>query len=124
MVGHVGDTPETIEESIRFATELPIKDVTVQINSPLPGTAQYEICRDHGTLIEEDPRRYSFFEPVFVPRGMTSEQLHALHRSFYRRFYLRPSLIWRHLRDIRSPMEVVKFLRAAPLVLNVMFTNR
>ena len=121
MVGHIGDTEETIEDSIQLACSLPLTDVTVQINTPLMGTPQYEMCGDYGTLRTEDTSQYSFFEPVFVPHGLTEARLSELHRSFYRRFYLRPSLIRRRARHIRTPSDVTNYLRAIPLAANVMF---
>ena len=124
IVGHVHDTPETVEETIRFAMSLPLKDVTVQINTPLPGTGQYEEAKTHGTLEEGDTSRFSFFEPVFIPAGFTSlEQLLAAQKSFYRRFYLRPEVFWRHLSAFRGPGDVAKYLRAVPLVLSLMLSR-
>jgi len=124
MVGHMGETLETIEESIQFALSLPLKDITVQINTPLKGTPLYDECLEYGTMTTADASSYSFFEPVFVPHGMTAQQLMAAHRRFYRRFYLRPGLFWEHARVMRRPTDVTKYLKAMPLVANVMFTNR
>ena len=124
MIGHIGDTAETIEETIDFACSLPLVDVTAQINTPLPGTPQYEMAKDAGTLVTEDASHYSFFEPVFVPEGLTGKQLNDYLQSFYRRFYLRPSLIRRRLREVKRPYDLAKYFRALPLVANVMFTNR
>lgn len=124
MVGHFGETASTVEDSIRFALSLPITDITVQINTPLKGTPQYDLAPLHGTLRDGDTRRVSFFEPVFVPHGMTAEQLLQAHRSFYRRFYLRPVIFWRMARAVRRPSDVTRYLRAVPLAANVMFTNR
>ncbi len=124
MVGHVHDTPETVEETIRFAMSLPLKDVTVQINTPLPGTGQYDEAKANGSLQEGDTSRYSFFEPVYLPAGFTSpDQLLVAQKSFYRRFYLRPEVCWRHLRAIRGPADVTKYARALPLVLNLMLSR-
>ena len=124
MVGHVGDSPETVEETIRFAMSLPLKDVTVQINTPLPGTGQYEEAKKRGTLQEGDTRRYSFFEPVFIPEAFeAAEQLVAAQKSFYRRFYLRPEVCWRHFKELRGPADVAKYARALPLVLSMMLSR-
>ncbi len=123
MVGHIGETADSIERTIRFAESLPLSDVTVQINTPMRGTPQYAICQDHGTLLEEGPARASFFEPLFVPEGLTAEQLVAAQKSFYRRFYLRPGVLWRQLRTVRRPSDVAKFVRAAPLAASVMLTS-
>ena len=124
MVGHIHDTPETVEETIRFATSLPLKDVTVQINTPLPGTGQYEEARVHGSLDEGDTSRYSFFEPVYIPAAFSSpDQLVAAQKSFYRRFYLRPEVCWRHLKAIRGVADVTKYARALPLVFTMMLSR-
>jgi len=124
IVGHMGETLETIEESMDFALSLPLKDVTVQINTPLKGTALYDQCLKHGKVIDGDEVNYSFFEPVFIPDGMTAEELLAAHKRFYRRFYLRPKLWWLHMSEVRRPSDVTKYIKALPLVANVMFTNK
>jgi radical SAM superfamily enzyme YgiQ (UPF0313 family) len=124
IVGHPGETRRTIEDSISFALSLPITDVTVQINTPLRGTPQFAEAARHGTFTTDDRRQYSFFQPVFVPHGMTADELLAAHRRFYRRFYLRASVVWRHLKHIRRWSDVSKHLRAAPLVFNLLFAAR
>lgn len=115
MVGHIGETPATIERTIRFALSLPLTDVTVQVNTPLPGTTQWEACRRHGTLIDTDPRRATFFEPVFVPHGLTPEAILRAQQDFYRRFYLRPSHALARARRIRHLSDLTLYLRALPL---------
>ena len=115
MVGHLSDTPETIEETVQFACSLPLTDITVQINTPLPGTAQYDKAQDHGELQEEDVD-FSFFFPAFVPQGMSRDELFRLSRQFYRRFYLRPEVFARHLRTLRRPSDLKRYVRAVPLL--------
>lgn len=124
MIGHLGETPETISESIDLAKSVPIKDITVQINTPLKGTRQYEEYPKYGTLMTEDLSRYNFFQPVFVPNGFTSEQLFAELQKFYRSFYLSPAVIWRHIKAIRKFSDIIKYFRAAPLVINLLFRKR
>jgi radical SAM superfamily enzyme YgiQ (UPF0313 family) len=124
LVGHIGETLQTMEASRRFACSLPLDDVTVQINTPLPGTPQYALCSQHGELVPYGPERVTFFEPLFVPRGLTRDQLLAAHRRFYRDFYLRPRTVRRVARDLRQPHAVRKYLRAAPAVIGLMAANR
>jgi len=124
MLGHIGETAKTMAESIDFACSLPLDDVTVQINTPLPGTQQYEVCRDHGDLLEAPPESTTFFEPLFVPTGLSREQILAAHRRFYRSFYLRPRTAHRLVRDFRNPGDVRKYLRAVPAAVSLMFANR
>jgi len=124
MLGHIGETVQTMAESIDFACSLPLDDVTVQINTPLPGTQQYEVCRDHGELLEAPPESTTFFEPLFLPTGLTREQILEAHRCFYRSFYLRPRTVRRLVRDFRSPGDLRKYLRAVPAAVSLMFANR
>ena len=124
MVGHVGDTPQTVQQTIDFACSLPLKDVTVQINTPLPGTAQHVEAQKSGTLIEADTSRYNFFEPIYIPAGFERpEQLVAAQKRFYRSFYLRPETIWRHLKELRGVPDLTKYLRAMPLVMNMVLSK-
>ena len=123
MLGHLGETRQTIQDTLDFALKLPLTDATIQICTPLRGTPLYEQCRTHGKLLSHEDQMYSFFQPVFIPDGLTAEELQAAHRRFYRRFYLRPQLIWRSLKHAHTITDVTKYIRAVPLVFNVMFTN-
>ena len=123
MLGHCPDTRETMEETIQFALSLPSKDVTVQINTPLKGTEQYTLYKKYGDLVSENPDDYSFFQPVFLPRGLTYGDLIRAQRRFYRRFYLRPIIWWRHLRHIRRFSDLRKYFRALKLLLHLFFFN-
>lgn len=119
MLGHCPDTKETIEETIQFALSLPSKDVTVQINTPLKGTEQYTLYKKYGDLISGNPDDYSFFQPVFLPRRLTYGDLVRAQRGFYRRFYLRPIIWWRHLRHIRRLSDLRKYFRPLKLLLHL-----
>ncbi|MBN2055025.1 cobalamin-dependent protein [bacterium] len=121
IIGHFTDTPDTIRSSIRFACSIPLKDITVQINTTLRNTIQWEEYARHGRIIEDRADQYSFWQPMFVPSGMTAPQLTRLHSRFYRAFYLRPSLIRRHLRAMRSWRDILVYLNAIRLPLSLFF---
>jgi radical SAM superfamily enzyme YgiQ (UPF0313 family) len=124
MVGHVGDTVQTIEQTIAFAKSLPLADITVQFNTPLKGTRQYDECLKKGTILDKPLSKHNFFEPVFVPEGLTPQKLMELFSRFYREFYLRPSLIWRHIKTLRSISDISRYLMALPLVFTLFFGRR
>jgi anaerobic magnesium-protoporphyrin IX monomethyl ester cyclase len=105
MVGHHVDTRETIDETIRFALALPLSDVVVTVNTPIPGTESYELAREYGEYREDDWTSLNYWSPVFVPRGLTRELLLEKQAEFYRRFYRRPRVLLGQLgkvRDLRS----------------------
>jgi anaerobic magnesium-protoporphyrin IX monomethyl ester cyclase len=103
IVGHPGETPQTAEQSIRLALELPLDDVVATLNTPIPGSPQHREAAQYGSLDETDWSQFNYWRPVFVPHGWTQEELLAKHREFYRRFYLRPRIIGRYVRSFFSP---------------------
>jgi hypothetical protein len=62
----------------------------------MPGTYQYQHAKEYGSLDQSSWSAFNFWRPVFVPWGLTREQLLAKHSEFLKRFYLRPRLILRH----------------------------
>jgi len=128
MVGHMPDTRETILETIEFAKSLPLHDVTVQINTLLPETPQMELWEREGPkwgrLVNQTNNEKSFWEPTFVPWGLEPEDLVDLHRKFYREFYLRPVTLARHLEQVASWRDVLKYSQAAGLVSFLFFNGK
>lgn len=124
MIGHPTETEASIRKSIAFARHLPLTDITVQINTPLPNAPQSGMILEHGELITNDFERYSFWEPVFVPSGLTRERMDQLYRMFYRSFYFRPVVLWRHLKMLKSWNDVVRYMRAFSLMLRMFVWRR
>lgn len=116
MIGHLIDTKDTIQETINFAASLPLKDITVQMNTPLKNTPQYELTKKYGELTTRDLSSYSFFEPVFVPHGLTDKDLNYYYAKFYLRFYLRPVVLYKHIKKIRSFADIVKYLKGISVI--------
>ena len=74
-----------------------LDDVTVQINTPLPNTPQFNMAPKYGQL-NPDFSRYNFWRPVYVPHGMTEDELIWWHREFYKRFYWRAKTVKAHVK--------------------------
>lgn len=117
MIGHHIDTPETIQQTIEFALSLPFTDVTATINTPMPGTESYETARLYGTYDESDWTSLNYWTPVFVPKGLTRELMLEKQSELYRRFYMRPGVLLRQLRKIRSPRAAMLAAKNAILAL-------
>jgi anaerobic magnesium-protoporphyrin IX monomethyl ester cyclase len=124
MVGHIGETAASIEKSIKLAKSLALTDITVQINTPLRGAAQWDMYKDYGELVTDSLEDFSFWEPVFVPNGMTTAELERLHRKFYRAFYFRPIVVWRHLRMLRKVSDLKRYTRALSLLVGMFVVDR
>ena len=120
ILGHPGETAASIEQTIRLALELPLDDVVVTLNTPLPGTEQYESAADYGTLGSLDWSTFNMWNPVFIPKGLSQDFLISRHKEFYRRFYLRPRIVMRYLLSFMSASGVRRFfalLRSLPFLL-------
>lgn len=108
MFGFVDETLSEMEETIEFARELKLDFATFSLLVPLPGTQDYSRAKAEGQF---DPYYWkhrilseiSFpLDPVYVPRGITKEQLLNVHRKACRKFYFRPQVILRRLSEMRS----------------------
>lgn len=120
IVGHPGETLETIEQTIDLALEMKLDDMVATINTPIPGSQQFREAAQYGSLDESDWSKFNYWRPVFVPRGLTRDQLLAKHREFYRRFYFRPRILWRYMLSFISPSgprRLWALLRSLPYVL-------
>ncbi len=92
ILGLAGETPETLERTIRFACELPLSDASAFFLTPFPGTQIHAEAERWGTL-DPDVSRMNELSPVFVPHGLTPRDLTRAARRFAARFYLRPRIV-------------------------------
>lgn len=76
MAGNPLETRETLAKTERFIEETGIDDVSWAAFTPLPGTAIYKTARQYGTF-ENDWRRMNLWTPLFVPWGLTREDIEA-----------------------------------------------
>ncbi len=112
MIGCPGETAESIEKTTRFARESGLKDFHVTFCTPMPGAELFDTAQQYGTFVR-DWKKLGFWDPVFIPSGMTKEQLIEAHRRMYRKFYLRPRTFLRYVMKLlftnpRSLMDTVK----------------
>jgi radical SAM superfamily enzyme YgiQ (UPF0313 family) len=97
IMGHPGETLETMDKTIRLACRLKLDDIVATLNTPIPGSQQYAEADRYGSLDRTNWAEFNYWRPVFVPRGLTRELLLQKHREIYRKFYLRPRILWRYL---------------------------
>ncbi len=102
IIGFPGETEEDIEATIRFAKKLKLKRAHFSNFLPLPGTPATQDLLACGEI--EPPSWDSLFyaRVAYAPKGMTRKRLKALQRKAYLSFHLRPSILFRMLREIRS----------------------
>jgi anaerobic magnesium-protoporphyrin IX monomethyl ester cyclase len=119
IIGHPGETLATIDQTIQTAIALPLDDVVVTLNTPLPGTEQYQTAEDYGSMEKGDWSRFNMWNPVFVPKGLTANILLGKHQEFYRRFYLRPRIMVRYVWSFLSRAglrRAMSIIRSIPFI--------
>ena len=96
IIGHPKETEETIKKTINFALSLKLDDAVLYTNTPMPGSPQYIAISQYGKLDATDWSKYYNSRPTFVPNGLSKELILKKQKEFYRRFYLRPRILFRY----------------------------
>lgn len=102
MIGHPLETIDTIKETIRFNKRIKVDDFKTQFMMPFPGTELYSMAHLYGQF-DPDWRKMSVFrEPVFIPNGLTREDLIRWNKKGFISFYTQPRVILAYLRELRN----------------------
>lgn len=128
ILGLPGETHEDSLKTIEFAKSLPLDMAQFSILTPYPGSALFSELsargeldtgvRPDGSLDTSVWKRYSAYisftdnEPIWVTPEQTAEQIVRLQKRAQREFFLRPSMVLKHLKRVR-PDNVLKMLRIA-----------
>ncbi len=115
IVGLPGETRETIEQTIRFATEINPHTLQVSLAAPYPGTALHKqalengwLSEAHAELIDETGIQIA---PLDYPHLSHSEIFDSVE-TFYKRFYFRAPKIAAIVGEmVRSPQMMKRRLR-------------
>ena len=102
MLALPGETREESFKTIDFALELNPDFVQFAITAPFKGTELYDLAVNCGTIITNDPARYTSWDVVYVSQGRTKEEILSTVRTAYRKFYRRPLYIAKRLFNLRK----------------------
>jgi radical SAM superfamily enzyme YgiQ (UPF0313 family) len=120
MFGLLGDTEETMEETIRFAAGLNLDVALFNIAIPYPGTRMYDEIRKKGKILIDD---WSGFyhtsgKMIYEMDGMASpDAVERMYRKAVRTFYLRPFYIARKLTRAVTRGELKRIIKGVRRVL-------
>ncbi|GFE61054.1 B12-binding domain-containing radical SAM protein [Geobacter sp. AOG2] len=117
MIGLPGEDETAIRRTIDYALSLPLEEINVTKFTPFPGAPIYKTIREQGEF-DEKWELMNCMNFVFVPTGMTKDQLEELYNEFIRRFYHRTRIHWGYTKMIwKSPHSILAFLRNLPEIL-------
>ena len=115
ILGLPGETKETIEQTIKFATEINPHTLQVSLAAPYPGTFLHKqalengwLSAEHAELIDETGIQIA---PLNYPHLSHGEIFDSVE-TFYKRFYLRAPKIASIVSEmVRSPQMMKRRLR-------------
>lgn len=115
ILGLPGETKETIQETIRFATEINLHTLQVSLAAPYPGTFLHKQATENGwldasnaELIDEHGIQIA---PLHYPHLSHTEIFDSVE-TFYRKFYFRAPKIASIVNEmVRSPQMMKRRLR-------------
>jgi hopanoid biosynthesis associated radical SAM protein HpnJ len=115
ILGLPGETKETIQETIRFATKINPHTIQVSLAAPYPGTFLYNQAVENGWLDEANAELVDEkgvqIAPLHYPHLSHGEIFHSVE-DFYRRFYFRAPKIASIVGEmVRSPEMMKRRLR-------------
>lgn len=107
IIGNLGETWETMEESLQFAIDLDVDFFQPSINTPYPGTALFKQALEEDRLKHMEFKRYGQgLELVLRLDDLTEKQVLEFDRYAWRKFYLRPRMILRQLSRISNFRQI------------------
>jgi hopanoid biosynthesis associated radical SAM protein HpnJ len=115
ILGLPGETKETIEQTIRFATEINPHTIQVSLAAPYPGTYLYRQALENGWLDNANAELVDAhgvqIAPLHYPHLSHSEIFDSVE-TFYRRFYFRSGKIASIVGEmVKSPQMMKRRLR-------------
>ncbi|MDR4496965.1 MAG: B12-binding domain-containing radical SAM protein [Candidatus Scalindua sp.] len=81
MIGNIGETPPTINDTIRFAFSLPTDRAWFSFAAPYPGTPFYDMVGQYGEIIEPDFSKWNQASLVYLPKGISKREMYQLMRK-------------------------------------------
>lgn len=112
MLASPGESPETIDKTIKLAKKLELDFAQFSVTTPFPGTRLYELYLDSK---KDDNIPWESFvyagtdrqvTPVFENSQLSRSDINYWVKRAYREFYLRPSYLWQRIRRISSVGDI------------------
>lgn len=112
ILGLLGDTKETMQQTINFAKELDLDLAVFGMLTPYPGTKVWEEIKKNGEFLVKNwddfhhtTSRMTFRHPDVAPPEVVEEMYKKAHREFY----MRPKYILKRVLKIHNAQDV-KFM--------------
>lgn len=108
IVGYPGETKESLQRTLDFLLGLDLDYYQQTFFTPYPGAAASATAGDWGQ-VNYDWRQLNNTNINFIPDTLTENDLISFSKKAFLRFYLRPKVVLRHLRNLTSPAMAVRY---------------
>ena len=105
MFGHPTETLKDMNETIKFILKLDPDYADFNLSTIIPGTRIFDVALKEGKInlnewkdVSEDKK----YVPVYIPDGISLEQMQEIQKKAFFRFYYRPKVLWREIGSINS----------------------
>lgn len=110
MFGLPGETRATIRETIDFAISLNLYSAGFTTVTPFPGSELWDYCIENNLILTTDWSKYDLKGlPVSKHLNLTAEEILKAQKTAFRKFYLRPKIILKLLKQIESFNDILNY---------------
>ncbi len=102
MVGLPGETKETVKDTVKLAKAISPDLIGFSVAIPFPGTEFYKWAVEHDHLKIEDWNSFVYNTAIVETPQMSISDVLKAQKWALRSYYLRPSVIFRRIMQIRS----------------------
>ena len=116
VIGLPGETPELARQTVQNAIELDPDYAQFAIACPYPGTKLAKEIKQGkwGKFVSSELEEYTTESVTWLPSGYTSvKELEDMQRYAFRKFYLRPSYIFKRILKLRSLEDIKRHIKGA-----------
>ena len=114
LIGLPGETPELAKQTVQNAIDLDPDYAQFTLVCPYPGTKLAKEIGEGkwGKFISHNLEEYQCWNVTWLPYGYKSvKELKNMERYAFRKFYLRPSYIFKRIMKIRSFEDIKRYFK-------------
>jgi magnesium-protoporphyrin IX monomethyl ester (oxidative) cyclase len=98
ILGFPWETVDDMKKTIKFALKLDPDYAQFTYATPYPGTPLYEMAKEHDLIVDHDWSHYTTVRPVMRGFHFGIEEVEALFKEAYTKFYVRLKFLARQIR--------------------------
>lgn len=107
IFANLGETHDSLMESIDFACSLKLTYFQHTFLAPLPGSEIYETAAKYGTF-DQSWDKMNTFAINFLPTGFTRQELVDYSKIAWRKFYMRPHIFLQEIKKLRTMEDLYR----------------